>query len=265
MEVYAAQVERMDSGIGSIVEALKSTNQFEDTLILFLSDNGGCAEELTPQHRGILIRSEIATEHTHSGVPVAFGNDATKDPGGEDTYQSYGVPWANLSNTPFRMYKHWVHEGGIASPFIAHWPNAIGDRGAIRNDPAQLPDIMATVIDVAGASYPISRKGKSVKPLEGYSLAPVFQGVPHQRQACYWEHEGNRGVRKGKWKLVRKYPGTWELFDMDSDRTELNNCAAEYPDIVTELSEDYFVWAARCDVREWDEVKAVIEANDQSP
>ena len=267
MEVYAAQVERMDSGVGTVVESLKETGQYENTLILFLSDNGGCAEVLTPELRQVLLRCEVATANTHAGQPVVFGNDPARDPGDEDTYQSYGVAWANLSNSPFRMYKHWVHEGGIASPFIAHWPNGITDRGGIRHDPAQLPDIMATAIELAGATYPKTRNGLEVKPLEGYSLAHVFDGATHARPACYWEHEGNRGVRKGKWKLVRKYPGDWELFDMDSDRTELDNLATEYPDIVAKLDRLYFSWAARCDVREWDEVRAIVEANktDASP
>ena len=154
------------------------------------------------------------------------GNDPTVMPGSEDTYQSYGVPWANLSNTPFREYKHWVHEGGIATPLIAHWPAVIDDVGALRHGPGQLTDIMATCLDVAGADYPTRFNGNDIIPLEGTSLAPIFHDQPNHKEALIWEHEGNKAVRRGRWKLVCKYPGDWELYDIVANRTETEDLAA---------------------------------------
>ncbi len=267
MEVYAAQIEIMDAGIGRVVDRLRAAGKLDDTLILFLSDNGGCAEEVQPAFGPILLKGKAAAEKTWDGETVVFHNDPNRMPCDEATYQSYGVPWANLSNTPFRLYKHWVHEGGISSPFVAHWPNGIKEPGVIRHAPAQLPDIMATAVDLAGANYPQERQGRPVKALEGFSLRDALNGAAYGRESCFWEHEGNRGVRRGKWKLVRRFPGDWELFDMDVDRTETQDVSAAHPDVVAELSKAYFCWAARSDVRDWPEVRSIVEANrnDMSP
>ena len=180
-----------------------------------------------------------------------MNNDPDIMPGAEDTYQSYGVPWANLSNTPFREYKHWVHEGGIATPLIAHWPAEIEAAGVLRHQPGQLTDIMATCLDVASADYPATFAGNDIQPLEGTSLAPIFDGDDNGKEALVWEHEGNRAVRKGNWKLVCKYPGDWELYDIVANRTETDDVAAQHPEIVAELSALYDAWAARCDVVPW--------------
>jgi arylsulfatase A-like enzyme len=150
MEVYAAQIDRMDQGIGRIVAALRETGQWENTVIMFLSDNGGCAEEAHASWGSWLTPDNVHAT-TRDGRPVQIGNDPTIMPGGPETYQSYGVPWANLSNTPFREYKHWVHEGGIATPFVVHWPAGIVDKGVLRQAPAQLPDVMATCLELAEA------------------------------------------------------------------------------------------------------------------
>jgi arylsulfatase len=247
MEVYAAQIDRMDRGIGRIIAALEAAGRIENTLIMFLSDNGAC-EELLGSHGQGLIAGHFARACTRDGRPVRFGNDPQVTPGGEDTYQSYGIAWANMSNTPFRMYKHWTHEGGIATPFIAHWPAKIAARGELRHQPGQLTDVMATVLDVTGAEYQTTFKDCDILPCEGTSMVPIFENRSNGRGAMYWEHEGNAAVREGRWKLVRNYPGDWELYDMAADRTETGNLAARHGDRVRRMAADYQAWANRCGV-----------------
>jgi arylsulfatase A-like enzyme len=263
MEVYAAQIDRMDQGIGRILDALGRNGQMDNTLIIFLADNGACAEEIDFV-RWMQTRPFLSgTKHTRDGTPVRFNNDPKVMPGAEDTYQSYGVPWANLSNTPFREYKHWVHEGGIATPFIVHWPDRVEARGELRHQPGQLTDVMATCLDAAGAEYPGQFQGNEIKPLEGTSLTPIFDNRPNGKDALVWEHEGNRAVRKDDWKLVCKYPGDWELYNIVENRTETEDVAASHPEIVTELSAIYDAWAERCEVRPWSEMLAVIRARNR--
>ena len=264
MEVYAAQIDRMDQGIGRIIDTLKDTGQFDNTLIVFLADNGGCAEELGSGDSWIMKLLQrppyVGTLETRDGRRVRFGNTPDIIPGGEDTYSSYGVPWANVSNTPFRFYKHWVHEGGIATPFIVHWPAGIEARSQLRHQAAQLPDVMATFLDIADIEYPATYDGKEIKPLEGVSLAGTFADQPHRREVLYWEHMGNRAVRRGKWKLVAQRNGPWELHDMDAGRTETNDVAGEHLEIVKELTELYHAWAKRCNVMEWDDMRAYCQS-----
>lgn len=251
MEVYAAQVETMDRGIGRLVAALEATGRLDNTLFLFLSDNGGCAEEQPigyvdeAEHRPPSLRAR-----TRDGKRVFRGNTPAAWPGPESTFASYGRGWANLSNTPFREYKHWVHEGGIATPLIVHWPAGLGPSraGTISHEPHQLPDVMATVLDATGATYPASSPGRDLQPLEGTSMLPSWRGEAAAERTLYWEHEGNAAVRRGRWKLVRKYPGPWELYDMVTDRTELDDVAARRPAVVAELSAAYEAWANRCGV-----------------
>ncbi len=229
MSVYAAMVYRMDQGIGRLVKKLQDRNELDNTLILFLCDNGGCAEE------------NIGGER--EGVPA----------GPAESFTSYRTPWANASNTPFRLYKHWVHEGGIASPLIAHWPARIKQKGTLTDQPGHLIDVMATAVDIGGATYPSTFKGKSVTPLEGRSLAPVFDGKKRPgHPAIYWEHEGNRAVREGKWKMVSRYPGEWELYDLEADRTELNNLAGKDPRRVERMSKMYQGWADKVGAVPWE-------------
>ncbi len=257
MAVYAAQIDRMDQGIGRIVAALRETGQLDDTLILFLADNGGCAEVLTPRSEEWLVKHRVGQAFTRVGSPVRYGNDPTLAPGGEDTYQSYGVGWANLSNTPFRLYKHWIHEGGIATPLIAHWPAGLAAHGELRHDPGQLPDLMATILDLTGAAWPETRGGQPLPPPAGTSLAPAFRGeaVPRESPLC-WEHEGHAGVRDGRWKLVRRHPGDWELYDLADDRSELADLADSQPARAAALLAQYQAWAARCCVVDRDELLA---------
>ena len=260
MEVYAAQVDRMDQGIGRIVAALEETDRIDNTLILFLADNGACAEEFAAEVRPLPSTYSGGTTKTRDGRTVLRGNDPTVMPGPEHTYQSYGVTWANLSNTPFREYKHWVHEGGIATPLIAHWPAVIEDHGALRHQPGQLTDIMATCLDVAGADYPTRFNGNDIVPLEGTSLAPIFHDQPNHKEALIWEHEGNKAVRRGQWKLVCKHPGDWELYDIIANRTETEDLAERHPEVVEELGAVFDAWAERCGVKPWEHVSERLSA-----
>jgi len=232
MAVYAAQIDRVDQGLGRIAAALKETGRFENTLILFLADNGGCAE----------------------GGPWGFERKKGGVLGQDSSFASYGLSWANASNTPFRRYKHWVHEGGISTPLIAHWPARIKTRGQLRHQPCHVIDIMSTCLHVARAKYPSTHDGNAIIPTEGRSLVPAFAGEPIERDAIFWEHEGNRAVRRGKWKLVSKHPGKWELYDLEADRTELNDLADENPAKLKELSELYDAWAKRANVVPWKEL-----------
>ena len=250
MEVYAAQIDRMDQGIGRIIAALEKTGQLDNTVFIFLADNGACAEDIPD---GVSIdelvsKLMIARAETRSGEPVQFGNNPGRMPGPENTYQSYGTAWANLSNAPFRLYKHWIHEGGIATPLIIHWPRGIGERGGIRHAPGYLPDIMATILDITGTAYPATFEGRPIDPIEGQSLLPVFAQDGGTRAPMFWEHEGNAAVRIGQWKLVKRYPRPWELYDLDADRTELRDLAAQHPERVADMAGQYDAWAARCGV-----------------
>jgi arylsulfatase len=252
MAVYAAMVDCMDQGIGRIMDAVRDTGTENDTLVMFLQDNGGCAEEFTPTEP----RTRSAPKTTRDGRPVRAGNNPELMPGPEDTFQSYGVPWANASNTPFRLYKHWVHEGGISTPLIAHWPAGINKPGAMSGRPGHLIDIMATCLDAAGAKYPDTYEGNRITPPEGRSLTPAFQGKRGQgHHAIYWEHEGNRAVRAGNWKLVSRYPGNWELYDLQADRTEMNDLAQKNASKAAELERAYRAWAKRANVVPWNELK----------
>jgi arylsulfatase len=251
MEVYAAQVDALDRAIGRIMASLREAGLFDDTLVLFLADNGGCAEELSSASWGLHIPAE-----TRDGQPVMVGNNPEVMPGPEDTYQSYGLPWANASNTPFRRYKHWVHEGGIATPLIAHWPARVKQAGALTHQPGHLIDLMATCLDVAGAEYPAAFNGNDITALEGKTLTPIFDGGERDgHEAIYWEHEGNRAVRQGQWKLVSRYEhetgGEWELYDLDADRTETHDLVDEQPAKAAELVGLYEQWAERSLVVLW--------------
>ncbi|MCB9148389.1 MAG: arylsulfatase [Caldilineaceae bacterium] len=252
MAVYAAQIDRMDQGVGQVMQKLKELGQFENTLILFMSDNGGCAEFLAEEGHA----NERYRYHTADGEPIRVGNIRTLQPGGADTFMSYDLPWAHASNSPFRLYKHWVHEGGIATPLIAHWPagipaNAAGG-GRIVHEPTHVVDMMATCLDVAGVGYPSEHKGNIIQPIEGESVAPLLRGERWTRERpIFWEHEGNRAVRLAEWKLVSKFPGEWELYHMDDDRTERHNLLERNQTKAADFMRQYTVWAQRCEVREW--------------
>jgi arylsulfatase A-like enzyme len=262
MEVYAAMVDRMDQGIGRIVAAMKANGQLENTLFLYLQDNGGCAE---PMGRGVVkgrvdgpraasptlppmpataMSPSLVPSQTRDGYPVRQGPNVF--PGPADTYVGYGEGWANVSNTPFREYKHWVHEGGISTPLIAHWPRGIAARGEIRHQPGHLIDIAATCVELAQAKYP-----HNATPLEGQSLRPAFENKNPARHALFWEHEGNKALRQGDWKLVAKHNQAWELYNVAKDRVEMKNCAGEEAQRVRAMSAEWEAIAKRQGVAEW--------------
>lgn len=263
MEVYAAMVDNMDQGISRIVKTLKKLNQFDNTLIFFLQDNGGCAEgfgrtnNIRWELEGVKPMDPEAIQmnlwppmRTRDGRAVLGGPDVMAGPA--DTYIAYGQNWANVSNTPFREYKHWVHEGGIATPLIAHWPNGLKRRGELEHQPGHLIDLMATCVEVAEAQYPKEKDDVKIQTMEGVSLVPTFSNKKLERDTIYWEHEGNRAIREGKWKLVAKSPrGDWELYDMEKDRTEMHDLTDKYPEKVKELAEKWETWAKRARVLPW--------------
>lgn len=268
MEVYAAMVDNMDQGIGRIVGALKEAGEFENTLVLFFQDNGGCAEAYGRRPKKVdgewplradrptleplaadYLQPRMQPVQTRDGWPVLTGPGVM--PGPADTYIGYGREWANVSNTPFREYKHWTHEGGISSPFIAHWPAGLERRGEIEPQAGHLIDIMATCIDVSGATYPKKHVGQRIQPMEGVSLVPALRGEDLNREApLFWEHEGNRAIRMGPWKLVSKQNAgnAWELYHMDRDRSELHNLAEAEPARVEAMAAQWHMWALRANV-----------------
>ena len=226
MAIYAADVAHMDAAVGRFVEALRQRGVLDNTLLLFLSDNGGNAE---------------------SGPRGRLEGDA---PGSVNSTVYCGQSWATLENTPFRRYKHYNHEGGISTPLIAHWPARISGTGQLRAQPGHLIDIMATCVDVAGASYPKEFKGKPIWPMEGRSLMPAFDDKPIQREALFWEHEGNAAVRVDDWKLVRMgRQGPWELYNLKADRTEMHDLAAAESNRAGKLAAQWDSWAERAQVK----------------
>lgn len=262
MEVYAAMIDSMDQGIGRIIQSLKDTGQFDDTLVCFFQDNGGCAEnygrggvgrdradqpELEPLSADYL-QPDMTPKQSRDGFKMRTGKGSMSGPA--DTAIGYGRGWATVSNTPFREYKHWVHEGGISTPLIAHWPNKIERRGELETTPGHLVDLMATAVDVAGATYPKSyHDGQAIKPMEGKSLVPAFLGQPIEREAIYWEHEGNRAIRRGNYKLVAKGAnGPWELYDISRDRSEQHDLREEMPALAKELADQWMEYAERANV-----------------
>ncbi|MDZ4656156.1 MAG: arylsulfatase [Bythopirellula sp.] len=230
MAIYAAMIDRLDQNVGKLVKHLKERDALENTLILFLSDNGGNAE---------------------SGPNGIYQG---QNPGGARSNVYLGQSWATLNNTPLRRYKHFTHEGGISTPLVAHWPAGIASerQGKLERQPGHLVDIMATVVDVTGAKYPTEYKGNAIQPMEGVSLRPALAGEPLERtNPIYWEHEGNRAIRRGKWKAVMKLKEPWELYDIEADRTEQRNLIAEQPELANELITAWEAWAERSDVGPW--------------
>ena len=237
MEVYAAQITIMDRGIGKVIAALEETGRLDNTLIFFTVDNGGCHVEY-----GVDRKGNHLPEKTRDGRPMRPGNIPGLMPGPEDTYQSYGYGWANASNTPYRLFKQFDHEGGIRTPMIAHWPKGIQGSGALVRTVSHLIDIMPTVLEVCDAQAPTSVNGKQAIAGDGRSLAGAFRGerVP-DHETLFFHHAKGRALRHGKWKLVSSSKKTWELYDLSKDPLELNNLSKQHPAKRKELEA---IWTA---------------------
>jgi arylsulfatase len=223
MAIHAAMIDRMDREIGRVLEQLRAMNAFENTLILFLSDNGASAE--------IMVRDD--------------GHDPQAPPGSAATHLCLGPGWSTSSNTPFRRHKTWVHEGGIATPFIAHWPQGIDAHGELRKSAGHVIDVVPTILEIAGAKQPVHESSRSTPALPGLSLLPVFES--DQRDAhefLWWSHEGHRALRVGDWKLVAAKGDPWELYNLAQDPTETTDLAAQHPQRVAEMEQ---IWTAQQD------------------
>jgi len=230
MAVYAAMIEAIDTSVGRLVKGLEARGILDNTLIFFMSDNGANAE---------------------SGPDGRFNGDP---PGGPNSDLYLGMNWAAVGNTPFRRFKHFTHEGGIASPLIMYWPRGIAAnrKGAIEQQVAHVIDVMSTVVAVTGAKYPGDFKGHAIHPMEGISLLPALAGRALNRaQPLFWEHEGNRAVRSGNWKIVSRLAADYEINDIAADRVERNNVAAQHMDVVKRLAADWDAWARRTNVDPW--------------
>ncbi|HUR59946.1 MAG TPA: arylsulfatase [Opitutaceae bacterium] len=239
MAIYAAQIERMDAGIGRVLAALRKAGKEENTLIFFTADNGGCASDLSRFREARLNRPPFL--------------------GGPESYEAYGRGWANASNTPFRKYKTWLHEGGISGPLIVAGPG-VGPANTIRREPLHMIDLMATFVEVARATYPTRRGGYAILPLEGESFASALRGGSWgRRRPLFWEFEGHRAMRDGAWKLLGREGQPWQLYDLARDRGEANDLAAEHPDRVRSMAARVEAWAQRSDVQPWAEVGPTLQ------
>jgi arylsulfatase len=265
MAVYAAMIDRMDQGIGRIINKISDQKKMNNTMILFLSDNGGSPETVKNP------KKFYVPKFTRTGKPVQRGTNPDIMPGPATTFQSVGIGWANASNTPFRLFKRWTHEGGIATPLIVKWPSVINEKGSITDQVGHVIDIMATCLDAASVVYPDKYQTNEIIPIEGKSLLPIFrQAIRDGHETLYWEHEGSRAVLKDNFKLVSFFSenrqqkvgrgertGKWELYNLINDRTELHDLAEDHPDIVKELESLYSEWSTRVGVVPWDELQEI--------
>jgi len=224
MEIHAAMVDRMDREIGRVLAQLKAMKAWDNTIIFFLSDNGASAESL--------VRGD--------------GNDPAAPPGSAKTFLCLETAGANVANTPLRLSKIFVHEGGIATPLVVHWPQGIAAKGELRHTPSHVIDLPLTVLELAGGKWPTEWKGEKIPPPPGKSLtAALAKDVSIDRDQLWWLHEGNRAIRVGDWKLVAVDGGPWELYDLAKDRGESHNLADSQPAKARELAERWEALAAQ--------------------
>ncbi|WP_164660884.1 arylsulfatase [Tropicibacter sp. Alg240-R139] len=246
MATYAAMVDRMDQSIGTLVTNLRKLGQLDNTLILFLSDNGGCAEFMAEDGW-----AQFYPDVTQDGRKITMGNVPDLAPGDAQTFQSYDKPWANVSNAPFRLFKHYVHEGGISTPLVAHWPDGFSPQ-TVRHAACHVVDILPTILAATGTAYLKELGGHEIQPTQGESLLPLLQGAEWLReQPIFFEHEGNAAIRLGQFKLVRLHGQDWELYDMEADRTELHNLIHGDADRADAMQRAYHNWADTVGAMDW--------------
>ena len=245
MAVHAAMIDRLDQGIGRIVDKLEEHGQLDNTLILFLSDNGA-----SPEHPSRYGPGFDRPSHLRDGTEIPYDTEKKILPGPENTYAGIGPMWANASNTPFRYWKKEQYEGGTATPLIVHWPDGLAAKGgSIISRPGHVIDIFPTALELADAEHPKTYDGLKTIPLEGKSLAPLLRGnQPAGDVTLYWEHFGSRAVRQGDWKLVALEGKPWELYNLAQDRTETQDLAGRHPERVAELKALWSAWANRTQV-----------------
>jgi arylsulfatase A-like enzyme len=247
MEVYAAQLTVMDEGVGRIVSALKEKGRFDNSLIFFNIDNGGCHVEFSSKRKGAFLPKK-----TRAGGKMIPGNIPEVMPGPENTYQSYGMNWANLSNTPYQYFKKYDHEGGIRTPMIVHWPAKIKARGKLIRSPAHLVDIMPTLLEISGISLPEKSYGKTRMELDGVSFKAELldEGNSKKRKSIFFHHAVGRALRTGNWKIVSKDKRVWELYNLAQDPVELKDLSATNSEKLQEM------------VAEWEKIsKEMIRKN----
>lgn len=239
MAIFAAMVDIMDQNIGRVMDTLKKNGELDNTFILFMSDNGACAE----WHEFGFDEKTGVKYVTHTGTDL-------DKMGSPESYIHYGTGWANVGCTPFTLYKHYSHEGGISAPCIIRWGDHVKNKGSVDYQPAQFSDIMATCCELAGVTYPKEYEERKIISTAGISILPIVEGKKIPERYIYNEHEGNRMVRKGDWKLVSAHcrGDEWELYNIKEDRTEQNNLIREFPKKAAELEKAYFEWADRSDV-----------------
>ena len=249
MAVYAAQVETIDRGLGELLETVNRAGQADNTLVLFLSDNGAAPDGgLAPTASGFGFGPNAKNHRWRKdGVPIRPGSGPDNLPGPHDTFAAYGLAWANVSNTPLRGTKLSGYEGGIRTPLVVRWPTVIRQRGEFTDEVGHVIDIMATCLDVAGVEYPTEFRGRKPLPIEGKSLFPVFEGRQRNgHDALCWSVPQHHAIRMGQWKAVRlKRGGSWQLFDLEADGTETVDLAESQPERTKELAAQFETWRKR--------------------
>lgn len=248
MAVHAAMIDRMDQNIGKLIDKLEATGQLDNTVIMFMSDNGASSERPSQYGIGFDRPSE-----TRDGREIHYPVKKSEEhlPGPETVMSGIGPVWANVANTPFRYWKARVYEGGITSPFIVHWPAGIKEQGVVKSQAAHIIDIMPTLLELSGATYPEEFNGNTIDPYMGESMVSAFTNTEEApiNETLFWEHFGAAALRQGDWKLV-KLDGNadWELYNLKEDRTEMNNLAAEYPELLKAMQEEWNTMAKATDV-----------------
>ena len=248
MAVHAAMIDRMDQNIGKLIDKLEATGQLDNTVIMFMSDNGASSER--PSQYGIgFDRPSETRDGREIHYPVKKSEEHLAGP--ETVMSGIGPVWANVANTPFRYWKARVYEGGITSPFIVHWPAGIKENGAVKTQAAHIIDIMPTLLELSGATYPDEFNGNTIDPYMGESMVSAFTNTEEApiNETLFWEHFGAAALRQGDWKLV-KLDGNadWELYNLKEDRTEMNNLAAKYPERLKAMQEEWNAMAKTTDV-----------------